>query len=394
LAPGLPAADARPQQRFPRELFMPEAVDATKKKASPKQARKTPAFKRQKIMEKVLIALSPAALGAIYFFGWRTLVMTLWVMAVACATEYYLARRRGDPLTGACLVTGALLGLSLPPTLPLWMGAVGAVVGIAFGKELFGGFGRNVFNPAIVGRAFLYVSFPVEMTKWFVPVHEGFPGGLLSWGPKRAVEFGGRTIDALTAATPMWFRRDIGFPESFTLFEQLKQLFTGAIGGVYEGASDGLPHVLAAGSAGEVSAALLLIGGIYMLWTKTANWRLVASSFGGAVAASLVFRTLLGNEMVPPLPFTLFSGAMMYACFFMVTDPVSAPNDKRTQYWYGAFIGFMIVFFRWRAVFAGGVAFAILLGNTVGPTIELISKDLAKKKKAKLAAKAKSEGAS
>lgn len=369
---------------------MPDKADSSRSVKS----RKAVVFKRQKIMERVLLALAPAALGAVYFFGWRTLMMTAWVMAIGCATEYFLARRRGDPLTGACLVTGALLGLSLPPTVPFWMGGVGAVVALAFGKELFGGFGRNVFNPAIVGRAFLYVAFPVEMTKWFVPVYREGLGGFLKWGPVRTVEYGGKTFDALTAATPMWFRRDFGFTEGFPLIEQLKQLFTGAIGGVYEGASDGLPHVLAAGSAGEVSAFLLLIGGIYMLWTKTANWRLIASSFGGAIAANIIFRTLLGNEGVPPLPFTLFSGAMMYACFFMVTDPVSAPNDKRTQFWYGAFIGFMIVFFRWKAVFAGGVAFAILLGNTVGPTLELISKDLAKRKKAKAAARAKSGAAS
>lgn len=354
--------------------------------------KKVSAFKRQKVMEKVLIALVPAALGAIYFFGWRTLVMTLWVMAVACVTEYLLAKRRGDPLTGSCLVTGALLGLALPPTLPFWMGAVGAVVGIAFGKELFGGFGRNVFNPAIVGRAFIYVSFPEEMTKWFIPAFQRGPGGFLSWAGQRTVEMNGKTVDALTAATPMWFRRDIGFPETFTFWDQIKQLFTGGIGGVFEG-SDGAQHILAAGSAGEVSALLVLIGGVYLLYTKTANWRLVASSFAGAAAAGLVFRYVLGAEAVPPLLFTLFSGAMVYACFFMVTDPVSAPKNKQSQIWYGAFIGMLIVFFRWKAVFAGGVAFAILLGNTVGPTLDLIFKARDARKKAKAKSAKTAQGA-
>ncbi|MDT8391516.1 MAG: RnfABCDGE type electron transport complex subunit D [Lentisphaeria bacterium] len=355
--------------------------------------KKAPAFKRQKVMEKVLLALSPAAVGAVYFFGWRTMAMTLWVMGVACVTEYLLAKRRGDPLTGSCLVTGALLGLALPPTLPFWMGAVGAVVGVAFGKELFGGFGRNVFNPAIVGRAFLYVSFPEAMTKWFIPAFQGGPGGLLSWGGRRTMEVNGEVVDALTAATPMWFRRDIGFPETFTFWDQIKQLFSGGIGGVFEGA-DGGWHILAAGSAGEVSALLLLVGGIYLLVTKTANWRLVASSFAGAAGASLIFRHVLGAAAVPPVLFTLFSGAMVYACFFMVTDPVSAPKNKQAQLWYGAFIGMLIVFFRWKAVFAGGVAFAILLGNTVGPTLDLIFKARADKKKAKTAAKpAAAEGA-
>ena len=365
---------------------MPES---TTKKAPVK--KKPSAFKRQKIMEKVLLALSPAAAGAVYFFGWRTLVMTLWVMAVACATEYFLAKRRGDPLTGSCLVTGALLGLALPPTLPFWMGAVGAVVGVAFGKELFGGFGRNVFNPAIVGRAFLYVSFPEEMTKWFIPAFQGGFGGLLSWGGRRTMDVNGHVMDALTAATPMWFRRDVGFPDTFTIWDQIKQLFTGGIGGVFQG-NDGAQHILGAGSAGEVSALLLMIGGIYLLYTKTANWRLVASSFAAAAAASLIFRHVMGADAVPPLLFTLFSGGLVYACFFMVTDPVSAPKNKQAQLWYGAFIGVMIVFFRWKAVFAGGVAFAILLGNTVGPTLDLIFKARDAKKKAKAAAKPAKSG--
>ena len=136
-------------------------------------------------------------------------------------------------------------------------------------------------------------------------------------------------------------------------------------------------RAVAAGLVGEVSALLLILGGVYLLWTKTANWRLVASSFGGAIAASIFFRYGLGAEKVPDPLFTLFSGAMVYACFFMVTDPVSAPRDKPTQWIYGAFIGIMIVFLRWKAVFAGGVAFAILLGNTLGPTVEMCSKQIA-----------------
>ena len=138
---------------------------------------------------------------------------------------------------------------------------------------------------------------------------------------------------------------------------------------------------------------LILIGGLYLLFTKTANWRLIASSFGGAVLANLLFRTVLGIDTVPPLPWTLCSGALAYACFFMVTDPVSAPNDRPTQYIYGAFIGFMIVFFRYRAVFAGGVAFAILLGNTVGPSIEVFSKQFRAQRKARAARHRQVEGA-
>ncbi len=326
-------------------------------------------FRRQKVMEKVLLALLPALAGGVYFFGWRTLVMLLWVCVWGYLTEYMMARRRGDPVTEACLVTGALYALSLPPTLPFWMAAVGIVVALFFGKEVFGGFGRNIFNPAIVGRAFIYVSFPIAMTAHFTPVWQGRWGGLLHWGPQRMLA----GVEAVTSATPMWFRRDFGFGAAYSYSQQLWHLFLGNLGGEYMGA-DGVTRVLAAGSVGEVSALLLIIGGVYLLWSKTANWRLVAASFGGAILACLLFRYLLGVEAVPPLPWTLLSGALVYACFFMVTDPVSAPRDKTAQYLYATFIGFMIVFFRWQAVFAGGVAFAILLGNTLGPSLEMLSR--------------------
>jgi Na+-transporting NADH:ubiquinone oxidoreductase subunit B len=341
------------------------------------------AFKRQKIMERVLIALIPAFLGAIYFFGWRVLAMLVFVSIIGCAVEFYMARHRGDPLTGSCLVTCALFALSLPPQLPFWMAAVGIAVALFFGKEVFGGFGRNVFNPAIVGRAFVYVCFPQEMTSEFTPVWKGFPGGFAHWGPATSLKTAaGETMEAVTAATPMWFRRDYGFGTDYGPITQLKQLFTGSIGGVIETA-EGTQRVLSAGSVGEVSALLLIVGGIYLLWTKTANWRLVLSSFVGAILASVLFRYVFGFDAVPNPLFTLFSGAMMYACFFMVTDPVSAPNDRTAQYVYGVFIGIMIVFFRWKAVFAGGVAFAILLGNLIAPTLEFGLKAYRKHKKEK-----------
>ncbi len=327
-------------------------------------------FKRQKIMEKVVIALIPAMIGAIYFFGWRSLLIVLWCIVFGIGAEYLMASRRGDPATGSVLVTAMLYGLSLPATVPLWMAAVGIVFAIVFGKEVFGGFGRNIFNPAIVGRTFVYIAFPLELTGRFPPVWRGGFAGFAHWAPRQVVG----DVQALTAATPMWFRRDIGFADSAMPYtEQLRQLFLGDIGGVYQG-GDGLAHALGAGSMGEVSAVLLIIGGIYLLATKTANWRLVLGSLIGAVAANVLFRNVLGADKVPPLLWSLSSGALLYACFFMVTDPVSAPKDKTTQYIYAFFIGFMIIFLRWKSIFAGAVSFAILLGNTIGPSIEMLIK--------------------
>lgn len=349
-----------------------EGVKITMVAAPAKPKRKPPRFRQQKMMRKVLYALAPALIGGVCFFGWRVLALVVWVGVVAAVTEWFLARRRGDPLTESCFVSAMLLGLSLPPTIPFWMAAVGAVVAMSFGKELFGGFGRNVFNPAIVGRGFLYVCFPREMTAGFAPVYERL-GGLAHWSPQRVVADG---IDAVTAVTPMWARRDHGETVD------LARLFLGNIGEVFQG-GDGVRRVISAGSIGEVSSLLLLIGGVYLLWSKTANWRLTTSTLVGAAASVVLFRHVLGAEMVPPVLWTLCSGAMLYGAFFMVTDPVSAPRDRRAQVIYGAFIGFMIVLLRWRAVFAGGVAFAILLGNTVGPTVEMISVALGKGKKGK-----------
>lgn len=341
--------------------------------------KKKPWFRKQPMMRKVELALIPAMIGAIYFFGWRSLAMVVWVSLIGMLTEFIMAKKCGDPVTEAVFVTSLLFGLSLPPTIPFWQAAVGITVGILFGKEVFGGFGRNPFNPAVVGRGFIYVCFPIDMTSGFTPVWKGLAGGFAQWGPVRMMYEG---MDAITAATPMWSRRDYGHEAG------LLNMFVGNIGDVFT-SPDGVTRVLAAGSVGEVSAFLVLIGGIYLLWTKTANWRLTVSTLGGAVLATVIFRHLLGADAVPPVEWTLCSGAMLFAAFFMVTDPISAPKDKTAQLIYGAFIGVMIVFFRWKAVFAGGVAFAILLGNTIGPIVEIGCKARAAKKKAKaLAAQA------
>jgi Na+-transporting NADH:ubiquinone oxidoreductase subunit B len=287
-----------------------------------------------------------------------------------------MSKKRNDSVTEAVFVTSLLLGLSLPPTIPFWQAGVGAFVAILFGKEVFGGFPRNVFNPAIVGRGFLYVCFPTDMTSKFTPVWGGFPGGFAHFGWRSTLN----GIDAVSAATPMWSRRDFGYEAS------LLDLFTGNIGNVFTG-SDGVQRVLTAGSVGEVSALLVLLGGIYLLWTKTAQWRLTVSTLVSAIVATLLFRLLPGGDGVPPVLWTLCSGAMLYAACFMVTDPITAPKNKNAQLVYGAFIGVMIVFLRWKAVFAGAVAFAILLGNTLSPTLEMIYKARAQKKKTKEAVK-------
>ena len=325
---------------------------------------------KQKNMLRVLQALMPIAVAGVYFFGWR--VVALLTVSVVCGygTEWYMQSLKKGKVSYAVFVTVALYALSLPPTTPLWIAATGIIVAILFGKEVFGGFGKNVFNPAIVGRAFVYVTFPIEMTGRFVPVFSGFPGGFAHWSLTAAKQLpaslsgaGAGIADAFTAATPMWSRRDFGFTTGWT------ELFFGNIGGTFT--ADGSSRLLAAGSIGEVSALLILLGAVYLIATRTAQWRLMLATLLGAGGLNLLLRNVAGIDAVPPLHFTLLSGALLYSAVFMVTDPVSAPKVPLSQWIYGAFIGVMIVLFRYKAIFAGGVGFAVLLGNMISPSLDL-----------------------
>lgn len=340
-----------------------------------------PFFMKQPVMWRMVYALVPVLVAGIYFFGWRVLTLAAVCAAVGVATEYLTSRKRGQPVSAACLVTCGLYVLSLPSEMPFWMAAVGIIVGILFGKEFFGGFGRNFANPAIVGRAFVYVCFPVEMTGQFAPTFQGWPGGFAEWSFSRLSELppylasaGGTVIDAISAATPLVARRDFGYEAP------LGNLFLGNISGTFKDAF--AAHVLDAGSIGEVSAAVILVSAVYLLITKTANWRLMLSPLAGAAAAALLFRHLAGDAAVPGLAFTLASGGLAYAAVFMVTEPISGPKRPLAMYVYGAFIGFMIVLLRWKGQFAGAVGFAILLGNIVGPVLDIGAKAWEEKRKA------------
>jgi Na+-transporting NADH:ubiquinone oxidoreductase subunit B len=270
--------------------------------------------------------------------------------------------------------------LSLPPTTPFWIAAVGIIVAVLFGKEVFGGFGKNVFNPAIVGRAFVYVSFPIELTGRFVPVFTGFPGGFGRWSfsslralPAAMTQGGLKLTDAVTAATPMWSRRDFHYTADWL------QLLLGNIGGVFSTGNS--TKVLAAGSIGEVSALAIAAAALYLIATKTAQWRLTLATLLGAAGITLMLRHGFGIDAVPPLHVTLLSGALLYGAAFMVTDPVSAPKLPLSQWIYGIFIGLMVVFFRYRSIFAGGLGFSILLGNMLAPSLDLWIKRLRAAKK-------------
>ncbi|MDP8268566.1 MAG: RnfABCDGE type electron transport complex subunit D [Candidatus Tenebribacter davisii] len=289
---------------------------------------------RQAIMEKVLFALIPVILFSIFLFGWRILAVILVSNIFAFFTEYlFIRKKKAGKVSMAVFVTGTLLALTLPPTIPFWMAMVGAIVAVCFGKMVFGGFGMNVFNPAIVGRTFIYISFPNAMTMQWLEPFTKFPGGYLNW----------QNSDLITSATPM-----IEYGNTGKLTE-LPQLFLGTI----------------SGSMGETSALLILLAGIYLIITKTAKWQPMLSVLISFWVFTLLF---YGSN---PLPF-MISGGLMFGAIFMITDPVSMPKNKYAIWIYGILVGFLTVFIRRFSLFTEGFMFALLLANTFMPIIEFV----------------------
>ncbi|MCD6177391.1 MAG: RnfABCDGE type electron transport complex subunit D [Candidatus Cloacimonetes bacterium] len=287
---------------------------------------------KQKIMNKVLYALIPIILFAIFLYGWRILMVILISNIFAFLTEYmFIRKKKFGKVSMAVFVTGTLFALTLPPTISFWMVAVGSIVAISFGKMVFGGFGMNVFNPAIVGRTFIYISFPNAMTmQWLQPLTK-FPAGFAVW----------QNTSLVTTATPM-----IEYNNSAKLTE-LPQLFSGII----------------SGSIGETSAILILLAGIYLIITKTAKWQPMLSVL---ISFTLFTSIFYGTN---PLPF-IFSGGLMFGTIFMITDPVSMPKNKIAIWIYGLLVGFLTVFIRKFSLFTEGFMFALLLGNIFMPIIE------------------------
>ncbi|SDA09683.1 electron transport complex protein RnfD [Ruminococcus sp. YE71] len=272
----------------------------------------------RKVMLHVLIALMPALGVSVWVFGVRALILTLWTAAFAVGTEAVCNKLRKRPLTTGDLsaaVTGVLLAFNLPSTLPLWEAAIGAFVSIAVVKQLFGGLGQNFANPAIVGRIVLMLSFTADMTHWVRPFERG--------------------VDAVTSATPL-VTKQAGYLD----------LFLGKCGGCL----------------GEVSAAALLVGFIYLLAVKviTPHATLV---FAGTV---FVFSWFAGEDPV----FQILAGGVMLGAVFMATDYVTTPITPLGKVIFGVGCGIITCVIRFYANYAEGVSFSILIMNILTPYID------------------------
>jgi Na+-transporting NADH:ubiquinone oxidoreductase subunit B len=286
----------------------------------------------QKLMIRVLIGTIPLIIAAVFFFGWRVLVMLAITNLAGFLTEYAFCKPWRQPVSSAVFVTSTLLVLSLPPPLPHWMAVAGVVFAVVFGKMTFGGFGRNVFNPALTGRAFLYICFGAPMTAMWHAAYNSLPGGFAVYAP-----------DAITTATPGMLLKA---GETFALSE----LFFGN----------------AAGTIGGTSALLALLGGLYLVFTKTANYRIPLAGIIGFLAAQTLFWQLGAAKAADPVH-AMLAGSFIVGMFFYATDPVSAAQTDTGRWLFGALVGMLSsaigIFSAWPA----GTMFAILLANMFAP---------------------------
>lgn len=272
-------------------------------------------------------------------------------------TEYLVEKGRGKKVSEAVLVTCTLYALSLPPATPIWIAIVGIVFGVFIGKEIFGGFGRNIFNPAIVGRLFIYITFPTRLgSAWLLP---GAFGSLAA---------GSSGVDALTAATPL---------VTFRAGEQLPNLIEMLFG---VDAPQWLNMFLGfrAGSIGESSVVLILIAAVYLVVTKTAQWRLIVSTLSAEIALISIFYFTGLTPFFRP-DYALMAGSLLYVSVFMCTDPVSAPNKPLAQWAYGMLIGSVAVIIRSFSAFPEGTSFAVMIGNVFASLLDEIFPKKAKK---------------
>ena len=297
----------------------------------------------EKNMYGVLIALVPTFIFSIVFFGLGAILVTLTSVAACLVFEYViqkcLMKQRPTIWDGSAIITGVLLAFNLPSSLPLWIVVIGALVAIGIDKMSFGGLGNNIFNPALVGRVFLLISFPVQMTTW--PVPNGFA-----------------TADAVTGATPLALVK-----------EAVKN--GQAVGDALSSAGLSTGNLILGnigGSLGEVAAIGLLLGFAYMLIRKIISWHIPVAIFATVIVFSGILNLADPAQFAGPV-FHLFTGGLMLGAIFMATDYVTSPMTHKGMLIYGVGIGLLTVIIRVFGAYPEGMSFAILIMNGFTPLI-------------------------
>ncbi len=298
-----------------------------------------------RLMGEVLLSLIPVVVAAAYFFGVTALLLVASSSAGAVLTEWTFrgaGRGLGTLKDGSALLTGVLLALTLPPATPLWMAFVGAVAGVAMGKTIWGGLGQNLFNPALVGRAFLQAAFPTVITTWTAP-----RGGFFDLAPSTlAWPLARSGTDVVTVATPLGLSK---FESETT---DISALLLGNV----------------AGSLGETAALVLVLCGLWLGLRRVFDWRLPVATLVTVALGSAALHAV-DPERYPGAGFMLLSGGLLFAAVFMVTDPVTTPITVRGAWMFGAGVGLLVILIRIWGGLPEGVMYAILLMNAVTPLI-------------------------
>lgn len=303
------------------------------------------------LMGEVLLGLAPPVLAAVWFFGLSAVLVLSAATAGAVATEWFFApsRPRGKTLRdGSALLTGLLLGLCLPPGIPMWMAFLGGVAGVGLGKLVFGGLGQNLFNPALVGRAFLQAAFPTAITAWS---RQGWLGDFFVIRPSNfAPPFMQASVDVVSTATPLALMK----------FEQTPTpLSTLLLGN-------------SAGCLGETCGAVIILCGVVLALRRTLDWRIPVSILTTvAILSSIIWAC---DTRSFPAPWSaLFSGGLLFGSVYMATDPVTSPITSRGAWIFGAGVGILVILIRVWGGHPEGVMYAILLMNAATPLIERVS---------------------
>lgn len=307
----------------------------------------------QKNMYGVLIALIPAFLASLLIFGIGALVVTL-TSVVACVffewaiTKYILKRERTTVADGSAILTGVLLAFNLPSNLPVWIIVIGALAAIGIGKMTFGGLGCNPLNPALVGRVFLLISFPVQMTSW------PRPGQWVAY------------LNAETGATPLALMKQAIKAHDPSVLKELPGSL-GLLIGLPENYQSGV------GSLGEICGVALLLGFAYLLWRKIISWHIPVAIFVTVFVFSGLMNLYDPSAFAAPW-YHLFTGGLMLGAIFMATDYVTSPMTHKGMLIYGVGIGFLTVLIRLFGAYPEGMSFAILIMNVFTPLINTYCK--------------------
>ncbi len=340
-------------------------------------------LRKQPPMTRVLIALIPCIAGGIYYFGWRSLAMIILACVVGFITEWLFCRNRNEPATEAVFVTAVLFALVMPPTVGWHVIIVGMVFAIMFSKEVFGGFGRNIFNPALAGRCFVYICFPYALTGVWAPVAEGPWGALDKWStaptsqqiltgatPLADLKAGNLIITDKKEQTQDW-QTKLNTDKDATIFVKPATIFKS------------LTFGRISGTMGVTSALLISIGGIYLFWNKTASRAIILS----VIISYMFWNQILTWFGVPRFygpVFPVLSGGFLFGAFYMATDPVSSPKKTASRIIYGIIIGTSTMVIRNFSIFNGGLMFSILIGNMFAPILDYAVDAYTNSKKTKI----------